>query len=284
MPRVSVIMPVYNTEEEYLRSAIDSILCQTFADFELIIVNDGSTNNAEDVVLSYSDERIKYIKQENKRAAAARNAAWNISSGEYLAIFDSDDFSYPTRLEKQVKFLDENKDISLVGSWVRIIPHDRVVETPADVRIMDLLADCCFFHPSIMLRKSDFDRFGLRYDEKSICTEDYELYSEAVHYLKLANIQEVLVDYRVYSNNSSTKNRDARVTSSFEIQDTLLDYLSADENIRAKILDIAYLNKKKTSTLKEKVFSIKNLYKNWAKYKLVTIFGFEIAVLVRRYK
>ena len=110
-------MPVYNTKEEYLREAIESILNQTFTDFEFIIVNDGSTNNAEDVILSYKDERIVYIKQENQGVSIASNNGWNKAKGEYIARMDSDDVSFPDRLEKQIQFLEDNPEYSLVGGW-----------------------------------------------------------------------------------------------------------------------------------------------------------------------
>ena len=88
---LSVLMPVYNTKEVYLRASIESILNQTFTDFELIIVNDGSTNNAEEVILSYKDDRIKYFKQENQGIVGALNNAWAKASGKYIARMDSDD-------------------------------------------------------------------------------------------------------------------------------------------------------------------------------------------------
>lgn len=284
MVKISVVMPVYNTKEEYLRSAIESILQQNYTDFEFIIVNDGSTNNSEEIILSYSDPRIKYIKQNNKGAASARNTAWDVAAGTYIANFDSDDIASSDRLEKQLKFLDENPSISLVGSWVNIIGSNRLIKVPKNVRIMDLISDCAFFHSSIMLRKFDFEKYKLKYDINTVCTEDYDLYSRAVQYLKMANLQEALVGYRVYPENLSSQNKDIRIISSFEIQDRLLDYLSTDQKVREKIIKVAYLNKSKTNNKIEQLFSIKNLYKNWAKYKLLTILGMEICWKVKTYR
>ena len=135
--KISVIMPVYNTKEEYLREAIESILNQTFSDFEFIIINDGSTNNVEDIILSYKDERIVYIKQENQGIVAALNNAWDKTCGEYIARMDSDDISMPDRFEKQIKFLEAKPEYSLVGGQVRVLGTDKIIKLPTKVEFMD---------------------------------------------------------------------------------------------------------------------------------------------------
>ena len=282
--KISVIMPVYNTKEEFLREAIESILNQTFSDFEFIIINDGSTNNAEDVILSYKDERIIYLKQENQGIVSALNNGWDKAQGKYIARMDSDDISFPDRFEKQIRFFDANPEYSLVGTQARILGTNRIIKLPADIKLMDLLADCTFMHPTIMFRKADFDKYNLRYTEEAKYAEDYLLYARAVNHLKMTNLNEVLLDYRIYRENSSFANRDQRVKSSFYVQDFILDYMSKDKKIRAKLLDLAYLKKAKTSKFMEHVFSIKNLYKNWAKYKLITILGGEICLKTKQYK
>ena len=186
---ISVLMPVYNTKEEYLRASIESILNQTFTDFEFIIVNDGSTNNAEEVILSYKDNRIKYVKQENQGIVGALNNAWSKASGKYIARMDSDDIAYPERFAKQIKFLEENPEYSLVGSWAKIIPSKNIIKLPQDIKIMDLLADCMFIHPSIMFNKADFEKFNLQYETGFEYAEDYCLYANAVKHLKMTNLQ-----------------------------------------------------------------------------------------------
>lgn len=281
---ISVLMPVYNTKEEYLRTSIESILNQTFTDFEFIIVNDGSTNNAEEVILSYKDNRIKYVKQENQGIVGALNNAWSKASGKYIARMDSDDIAYPERFAKQVNFLEENPEYSLVGSWAKIIPSNNVIKLPQDIKVMDLLADCMFIHPSIMFNKADFEKFNLQYETGFEYAEDYCLYANAVKYLKITNLQEVLLNYRVYPENSSSKNRNVRIRSSFKVQDLILENLSNDKNLQEKILDLAYLKKRKKNKFTESIFSIKNLYKNWTKYKLVTVFGIEILFKAGEYK
>ena len=281
---ISVLMPVYNTKEEFLRASIESILNQTFKDFEFIIINDGSTNNAEEVILSYKDNRIKYVKQENQGIVGALNNGWSKASGKYIARMDSDDIAYPERFAKQIRFLEENPEYSLVGSWAKIIPSNNLIKLPQDIKVMDLLADCMFIHPSIMFNKADFEKFNLQYETGFEYAEDYCLYANAVKYLKMTNLQEVLLDYRVYPENSSSKNRDVRIRSSFKVQDLILENLSNDKNVQEKILDLAYLKKRKKNKFTESIFSIKNLYKNWTKCKLVTVFGVEILFKAGEYK
>lgn len=281
---ISVLMPVYNTKEEYLRASIESILNQTFKNFEFIIVNDGSTNNVEEVILSYKDDRIKYFKQENQGIVGALNNAWSKASGKYIARMDSDDIAYPERFAKQIKFLEENPEYSLIGSWAKIIPSKNIIKLPQDIKIMDLLADCMFIHPSIMFNKADFEKFNIRYESGFDYVEDYCFYARAIKCLKMTNLQEVLLDYRVYPENSSSKNRNVRIKSSFKVQDIILETLSNDKNLQEKILNLAYLKKRKKNKFTESIFSIKNLYKNWTKYKLVTVLGMEILFKAGEYK
>ena len=284
MTKISVLMPVYNTKEEYLRASIESILNQTFKDFEFIIVNDGSTNNAEEVILSYKDDRIKYFKQENQGIVGALSNAWAKASSKYIARMDSDDIAYPERFAKQIEFLEENPEYSLVGSWAKIIHSNNIIKLPQDIKVMDLLADCMFIHPSIMFRKADFEKFNIHYETGFEYAEDYYMYARAIKCLKMTNLQEVLLDYRVYPENSSSKNREVRIKSSFKVQDLILEGFSSDKELQEKILDIAYRKKNKVGHLREKIFSVKNLYKNWTKYKLITVLGMEILFKVGEYK
>ena len=118
MVKVSVLVPFFNSEAQ-LKSSIDSTLNQTFTDFELILLNDGSTDGSEDVVKSYNDTRIRYYKNEkNLGLSRSRNRLLELARGEYLAIMDNDDFSMPERFAKQVAYLDKNSD---VGCMDRII-------------------------------------------------------------------------------------------------------------------------------------------------------------------
>ena len=116
-PLISVVMPVYNSDC-YLHKSIDSILDQTFVDFEFIIINDGSDDNSENIILSYKDERIIYLKNEyNVGNYLARNIGLKMAKGKYVAIMDADDIAFPNRLARQFMYLEEHKDVKAVGSW-----------------------------------------------------------------------------------------------------------------------------------------------------------------------
>jgi len=118
-PKVSVILPAFNAAA-HLGKAIDSILSQSFVDFELIIVNDGSTDTTREVLAQYEDPRIKVIHQENLGLPKALNKALAVTQSPYIARQDADDISLPTRLEKQVQFLDQNPEYGLIGTWSQI--------------------------------------------------------------------------------------------------------------------------------------------------------------------
>ena len=198
MPKVSVLMPVYNTKEEYLREAIESILNQTFTDFEFIILNDGSTDeNVEKVIKSYNDERIKYFKQENLGIAKSRNRLMELAQGEYLALTDHDDISHPDRFEKQIKILEKNQNINIVSAWYNVFPENRVVKLVERPRLLDFLyGNCQILHPCAMMRKSFLEKYDLKYKLDYPTAEDYELWTRAVRYTDMYNIQEVLFEYR----------------------------------------------------------------------------------------
>lgn len=116
MKKVSVLMPVYNTKEVFLRKSIESILTQTYENFEFIILNDGSETNVEEVILSYPDNRIRYYKNnENKGLAYSRNRLLSLASGEYINIFDSDDIALSETIKKQVTFMEKNLDVGILG-------------------------------------------------------------------------------------------------------------------------------------------------------------------------
>ena len=124
MPRVSVLTPIYNTKPQYLRECIESILNQTFKDFEFLILNDSPDNKEIEKIVkdyAYKDKRIKYYKNDkNIGIAKSRNKLLDLASGEYIAVFDHDDISLPTRLEQEVKILDENPKIGAVSGFLRL--------------------------------------------------------------------------------------------------------------------------------------------------------------------
>lgn len=226
MPKISVVMPVYNTKEEWLREAIESILNQSYKDFEFIIIDDGSDKSIEPVVNSYNDDRIVFIRQNNQGIARSLNSGFKIAKGEYIARMDSDDISMPERFEKQVTFLDNNPQITVLGSWFETFPKKEVYKHPKNPKYLDFLKYCCIAHPSVMLRRSVFEKFNLTYNPNYKC-EDYELWSRAVRILDFYNLQEVLLKYRVHSSNASKTNPDFDADVA-KVRQNMLDYLSGN--------------------------------------------------------
>jgi glycosyltransferase involved in cell wall biosynthesis len=207
--RITVLMPVYNGEQ-HLAEAIDSILNQTYTDFEFLIINDGSTDKSVEIIRSYKDARIRLINNEtNIGVAASLNKGLDLATGDYVARMDGDDISFPRRLEKQVAFMERNPDVGICGTWIKVT-GDRV-STIMRYPIDSASIRCTFLfysalaHPSVIFRKSAFERYRLRYDDSYKGTEDYELWVRAAECFRLANLPEVLLNYRLHAGQASNK-------------------------------------------------------------------------------
>ena len=200
MPRVSVICGAYNVCNHYLfEKSIKSILMQTFEDFEFIICDDGSTDKTYEALTSLekSDGRIRLIKNEkNIGLAASLNRCIEISRGEYIARHDCDDLSMPDRLQKQVSFLEERRDISLVGSFAYLFNEDGVwgkAVFPTDIKKRDFLFSSPHLHGSVIFRKDALIRAGgYRVAKETRRCEDYDLFMRMHTFAKSANLDEYL--------------------------------------------------------------------------------------------
>ncbi len=211
-PKVSVIMSTFNAGK-YIRQAIDSIVNQTYQDLELIIVDDGSTDNTGHIVNKYCaqhPQKMQYIYQDNAGPSKARNVGIKASRGEYIAILDSDDISLPQRLQKQVEFLDQNPDIALLGTggW-RINDRGKLIEeykTETDEKTIKTELFQCnrFNHSSLMLRKKQIAD-QLFYREELKFAEDYELCLRISERFPVANLSECLSMRRVNPSSISFK-------------------------------------------------------------------------------
>ncbi len=198
--RVSVIMSVYNGEQ-YLKEAIDSILKQTFLDFEFIIINDGSTDKTEEIVTSYKDSRIKLINQSNHGLVYSINRGIVESKSGFIARMDADDIALPSRLAKQVKFLDSHPEVGLVGSWMRVIDpqgntlQQMVLPTENSDLKRRLFITNTFGHGTVMMRREAYDRVG-GYRVSYYPADDYDLWRRIALIYEVANLGEVLYLYR----------------------------------------------------------------------------------------
>jgi glycosyltransferase involved in cell wall biosynthesis len=210
-PLVSVIMPAYNAEK-YIGKAIESILQQTFVNFELIIIDDFSTDNTYDLITKYrkKDKRIIILRNgRNLKLSKTLNKGILYAKGKYIARMDADDWSYKYRLEKQYTFLEEHKDVGIVGGAMKIVNEkDHIIglrtyhETDSAIR-NNIFWYSPFCHPVIMIRKSILNRAG-NYKDEYNPAEDYELYFRLGKYSRFANLHDVLLKYRVVGKSMTT--------------------------------------------------------------------------------
>ncbi|MCX7985371.1 MAG: glycosyltransferase [Bacteroidales bacterium] len=219
-PMVSVVMPVYNASQ-YLKESIESILHQTYTNFEFIILDDASTDNSLAIISSYNDKRIILVKNEtNKGITQTLNIGLSISKGKYIARMDADDISLPYRLEKQVQFLENNFEYGLVGGYMQLMPTEKIVTVPNDDESLrvHMLFHNPFVHPSIMIRKSILDNFRLKYDETLPAAQDEDLWFSIAKYAKISNLPEVLIKYRIHQNQISIAKRKIQIESSRQVK------------------------------------------------------------------
>jgi len=211
MPKVSVIIPAYNAMN-YLPKTLESVLKQTFDDFEVILVNDGSSDGIEDWTAQIIDRRVKLISQENKGLAVARNTGINHSQGDYLAFLDADDIWEPTKLEKQVICLAENSELGLVYTWTAWIDENdnftgRILKSYAEGYIWQKLItyNVIGCGSVAMVRRSCFDTVGI-FDSNLTyfnVNEDWDMWLRIADRYPFKVIKEPLVYYRQSSSSSS---------------------------------------------------------------------------------
>lgn len=209
LPLVSILMPVYKTAP-YLREAMDSMLSQTFTDFELIVLDDCSPDNAEEILDSYTDPRIvRYKGEKNAGLSNVLNVGIGMARGKYIARMDSDDLSMPERLQIQVDYLEAHPDIDLVSVGMRLFGAKDEVwlreQDPEKVKIIALFHSP-ILHASSMWRRDSFEKHGLRFRQEMVPAEDYDLWTRAlVKGLRLVNLRQVLYKYRIHPEQATTQ-------------------------------------------------------------------------------
>ncbi|RAK12618.1 glycosyl transferase family 2 [Halanaerobium saccharolyticum] len=217
---ISVIMSVYNAEK-YLEKAVESILTQSYHNFEFIIINDKSKDNSADIISKYADQdqRIKYIENERNRGLTySLNKGLELAKGEYIARMDADDISTSDRLKKQVDYLKKNKEISLIGTSAYNIDENGKIIAERNVpleyeeikRNINLVNP--IIHPSVMFKKKDILDIG-GYNEEFKKVQDYELWFRIIaNGLKVENLSERLLYYRVNNQYFERKSLSYRIT------------------------------------------------------------------------
>lgn len=228
-PVVSILMPVYKTAP-YLREAVESILSQSFTDFELVVLNDCSPDDAEEILDTYTDPRIvRYKGEKNVGLSNILNVGIGLARGMYIARMDSDDLSLPDRLQIQVDYLESHPEIDLVSAGMQLFGAKEEIwmreQNPEKVKI-EALFHSPILHASSMWRRARFEDNGLRFRQEMVPSEDYDLWTRAlVKGLKLANLRQVLYKYRIHPAQATTRTdltaeKDRLVQQRF-LQDTL---------------------------------------------------------------
>ena len=210
MPQVSVVTSVYNGEK-YLEECVDSILNQTFQNFEYIILNNGSTDGTPRILQRYTDPRLRIIHQENLGISKSLNKGINLSNSDLIARLDADDFSSPKRLEKQVTFMEKHPDIVLCGSrWLELVGEklskqivDFVETDQAIKKSMSLFNP--FSHSAVIFRKKTFIKAG-GYSNRLKYSQDYELWLRMLAFGKTLILKEELAVVRMSGQSESHKN------------------------------------------------------------------------------
>jgi glycosyltransferase involved in cell wall biosynthesis len=199
MKKVTVILPVYNGAK-YLKETIDSVLNQTFIDFDFLILNDVSTDTSEEIILSYKDTRIIYhLNDINLGSIGAPLKGMNMSHTEYIARIDQDDIWMPTKLEKQVKILNANPTIGICGTSIELFGDRngiKIFPVSNESLKVGFLFFCCMSHPSVVFRKSFLETTGVTYNEAYRLADDYKMWIDCIDLTQIYNIPEPLVKYR----------------------------------------------------------------------------------------
>lgn len=240
-PLVSVVLPVYNAEN-YVCDSIQSILDQCFADFELIIINDGSTDNSENKILQFTDNRIRYIKNEvNLKLISTLNLGLQLARGKYIARIDADDIALPERFAKQVEFLEANPDYGLLGSFAKEFGFSsnniQYPTTDAAIRYAVIYHNP-FVHSSVMIRSSILVNYDFMFDVDQIHVEDYDLWIRILSVSKVANLPECLVLYRVHADQISKKHLNLQLINTSKIQSHYLETLGFDTFMCTTIISL----------------------------------------------
>ena len=221
VPVISVLMPVYNAGD-YIREAIESILTQTFSDFEFLIINDGSTDETENIILSYTDKRIKYVKNDkNIGLTATLNKGISLTDTKYMARMDADDIAFQDRLKVQYDFMEANPEIGVSGGCFEIFGNtNQLKQHPlSDLEIKaNLLFSCVLCHPAVILRtallKKNNITYGVTFDyddkfeHRILELEDFGLWHKLKSVTNFENINHPLIKYRMIGQNLSTKKED----------------------------------------------------------------------------
>jgi glycosyltransferase involved in cell wall biosynthesis len=237
-PLVSVVLPVFNAAS-YLHDAIESILQQSYSNFELIIINDGSSDSSLDIIKSFDDKRIRYVEnKENIGLIKTLNRAFELANGSYIARMDADDRSFNQRFEKQIEYLEENTQIGVLGtgfiSFGNVNEQVIYKSTHQEIRWMQLY-ECHILHPSVMIRTSVYRDHEFSFNPQFAHCEDYELWARMSQKVQFANLQEPLVYYRDSDSNISNTYTETQYHNSIIVRQYLFSCIGVKEVSKKEI-------------------------------------------------
>lgn len=222
VPEISVLIPVYRPKEAYLRECIESILVQTFENFELLLLDDcPEDRSAEAIIQSYHDSRIKYSRNErNLGISQSRNKLIEMARGKYLAVMDHDDIALPERFAKEAAYLDAHPEVGVVSGKVLRFPKNKTSGNPTDSHEikLSLMTVCAMTHPAAMIRKSVLDEYRIRYEEDFSPSEDYALWCRLLPHTEFHNLSEVVLKYRCHESNTSLVQNDKMHKSAMAVR------------------------------------------------------------------
>ncbi|PFH87079.1 glycosyltransferase [Bacillus sp. AFS088145] len=229
-PLISVLMSVYKTDNNFLRESIESILNQTYENFEFIIIDDCTTEENIKTILSYDDSRIRLIHNEfNLGLTKSLNKAIQLANGKYLARMDSDDISELNRFEKQILFLEKNPEVIVLGGYAQILGSNKIFMSRVDhfevLKMRMLFFACALVHPTAMINKSLLMHHRIQYDECIKKAQDYMLWTDCMSVGKIAVLNEVVLQYRIHENQASIAGSDEQKKCAMIVQKKLLQPL-----------------------------------------------------------
>lgn len=286
---ISVVLPIYNAEE-FLKDAIDSILNQTLKDFELILINDGSTDSSLDIINSFDDSRIVIVNQENKGLAKTLNIGLHLAKGKYIARMDADDVAFPTRFEEQIKFLDNNPNVKLLGTAVKLIDKDnRTISIDVPYCGNDFLKKFMkkignpFKHPTVIFDREVALKIGGYNEDIGKYFEDYFLWNEISEIGDVEILNKVLLSYRITPGSIMSSVKSTEFSNfilkiinkrNFTNADQLeMNSIKETENTKNNISDVNKIyNERVLSTKKNKINRVFSILK--------PVLGEEMALLV----
>lgn len=273
VPLISVVLPVYNVEK-YIRECLQSIFDQTIQDFEIIIIDDCSTDNTLNEINFFKDNRIKIMKKsQNKGLIDSLNQGLITARGKYVARMDGDDVCLPKRFEKQLDFLEKNPAVILCGTAIKIIGDCRLIVFPEfneEIKAKFLLRNC-IAHPTVMFRKSVILKNNIVYDVDMKHTEDYALWVKLLSYGRLHNLQDCLLSYRIHEKQVSTQFKETQLLGDINIKFSLFKKLEYNQNYftDSLITKILYTNESFNKyELKTVLEWFEVLKKNNSKFKI----------------